>query len=76
MGGEARTLDSPHKCLIPKIPETTPFCPDKIFEIWAFLSEMAPDFPAGTPNLSKHGSNLRNFQNLAFKTLCKVETVL
>ena len=53
-----RTPDNPHKCLIPKFPKTAHFCPDKIFEIWAFLSEMTPDFPAGRPNLSKHGSNL------------------
>ena len=44
-----RTPDNPHKCLIPKFPETPHFCPDKIFEIWAFLSEMSPDLPAGRP---------------------------
>ena len=53
-----RTPDNPHKCLIPNFPETPHFCPRKIFEIWAFLTEMAPDLPAGSPNLTEHGSNL------------------
>ena len=29
----------------------------KIVEFWAFLSEMTPDLPAGTPNLSEHWWN-------------------
>ena len=53
-----RTPDNPHKCLIPIFPETSHFCPRKIFKIWAFLTEMTPNLPASRPNLTKHGSNL------------------
>ena len=49
-----RTRDNPHKCLIPKFPETPHFCPPKILKIWAFLTEMTPDLPAGGPNLTEH----------------------
>ena len=41
-----RTRDSPYKCLISKFPKTPHFCPYKISEIWAFLTDMTPDLPA------------------------------
>ena len=56
-GRPARTpdkFDNLYKCLNPKFPKTTRFCPDKIFEI---LSEIAPDLPADRFNLSEYGSN-------------------
>ena len=61
-----RTLDNPHKCLILNFPKTPHFCPRKIFKIWAFLTKMTPDLPAGSPYLTKHGSNLRLITILEF----------
>ena len=62
-----RTLDNPHKCLFLNFPKTPPhFCPRKIFKIWAFLTKMTPDFLAGSPYLTKHGSNLRLITILEF----------
>ena len=53
-----RTWDSPYKCLIPNFPGNPHFCPYKISEIWAYLTEMTPNLLASCPNLSEHGSNL------------------